>query len=648
MSFINKKTDTSVIRAKLTDRGRELLGEGNLTYRFWAIGDSEIDYNFLFNSGEDESNFNVLSPKDNTKELKYPIPVFEGGDSLSTLTSTNVAPKTVNGKKITKGFFNLTDNGFEVDTSLFKRVGTVTNGSLTGTRNLTVTLSNVNTNNTIKQGDVLILSIPTGSTTSVTPNIISPETPLVFLSYKVVTVNSQTSLVVDRNLPNIGSGTATCALFVLEGDDPINNYYSTYSPEYWDYDNLSFQVNDNNVANNVPVWNFNVVLTEDLPGVDPNAMNNINEYAGRFYAGFKNFLNQGLYNDRKSLGIIHFSNNMTTNVYGESFKRGSFTLHLPSVLYHNNGESTGEGKTLGLTLMASETSSDIYDNLIDGLGNVVGKVHNDLQVAVIEDEELIAALAYKSNRNWTLPTIEGTPIPTTSANALVGNEEDVYITYMFTNTGSGFKESLPCMNYIKIGHANDGSDNVRLTFPKGKLPFMKTSLQGGFTANKMYVLINKTKTGERPLPNTWRILDVTTSFGGNGTALMNPNNIEVNTILLTKDLYDNAPVYDISNYMDGYTDNNSLNIGDENVLFGNVEVIPSAKVFKTSFVLPLMFNQFRTSINPTYDNDGGRPIYISEVGVYSENNELVLLGKLNKPLKKENSDVILLQIEVDF
>ena len=45
MAFIDKK-DPVVLNIKLTSKGRELLSEGNLNFKYFAIGDSEIDYAF--------------------------------------------------------------------------------------------------------------------------------------------------------------------------------------------------------------------------------------------------------------------------------------------------------------------------------------------------------------------------------------------------------------------------------------------------------------------------------------------------------------------------------------------------------------------------------------------------------------------------
>jgi hypothetical protein len=71
------------------------------------------------------------------------------------------------------------------------------------------------------------------------------------------------------------------------------------------------------------------------------------------------------------------------------------------------------GSTIGATFKADidekyfddiENGLDVrYHNLVDESGNVVGKVFNDLKLFVIEDQDLLFALSYKSNRSWTLP-----------------------------------------------------------------------------------------------------------------------------------------------------------------------------------------------------------------------------------------------------
>ena len=67
-----------------------------------------------------------------------------------------------------------------------------------------------------------------------------------------------------------------------------------------------------------------------------------------------------------------------------------------------NFSATGVQKTLtGST--SGHSLNTVYYDLADINGNVVGKVFNNLKLFVIEDQELLFAMSYKSNRSWTLP-----------------------------------------------------------------------------------------------------------------------------------------------------------------------------------------------------------------------------------------------------
>jgi hypothetical protein len=151
--------------------------------------------------------------------------------------------------------------------------------------------------------------------------------------------------------------------------------------------------------------------------------------------------------EQKAIAIIHYTNNTIDFFYGEKFAlqqpisgtiaeditgdARNFKLHLPWLMWHKNPECCyGEtfyvvppqdNFTITTTLLfephyiKSTKNSDMnvpgirYYYLWDthpsgnGLPNPVGKVFPDQKIIVIDDEELIAALSYKSNRNWTLP-----------------------------------------------------------------------------------------------------------------------------------------------------------------------------------------------------------------------------------------------------
>ncbi len=111
----------------------------------------------------------------------------------------------------------------------------------------------------------------------------------------------------------------------------------------------------------------------------------------------------------------------------------------------------------------------------NGLPSRVGKVFPDSHIVIIDDEEIVAALSYKSNRNFTLPAPQVSLITpnvcdstNTSEGILTGNGETMYITYQLENDYC-FTNWLHSNYYSKIvGNDNqcnpDVSKNVAVRF----------------------------------------------------------------------------------------------------------------------------------------------------------------------------------------
>jgi len=111
----------------------------------------------------------------------------------------------------------------------------------------------------------------------------------------------------------------------------------------------------------------------------------------------------------KKMGVIHYTNSSPANVYAEGFLRDTAKIIIPTIMWHKS-----TSKTLGTTLSSYGSEQTLpklkikYYNLADENGNVVGKVFKDLKIFVIEDQELLFAMSYKSNRSWTLPNYDAT------------------------------------------------------------------------------------------------------------------------------------------------------------------------------------------------------------------------------------------------
>ena len=84
MSFLSQN-NAEFLSARITQKGRKSIAEGNFQIKFFQIGDSEFDYTQPFDSLDGIQNNpqqNVLSPFDKDSQIKYPYLI----DSLGTTT----------------------------------------------------------------------------------------------------------------------------------------------------------------------------------------------------------------------------------------------------------------------------------------------------------------------------------------------------------------------------------------------------------------------------------------------------------------------------------------------------------------------------------------------------------------------------------
>lgn len=668
MSFINSKT-SAFIYAKLTETGRKLLAGGALTYNFWTCGDSEIDYGFDSNTFTLDGN-SIIAPKDENPNVKYPISATLSGSVFNTLPAITPTPQVVTNVAKTRGFFTGTT---QILNGKFKASGTTTTSALTGGTNIFLTINQ----GLVSNGDVVLIIIKNPQQTGLTVTI--PTVPTASLFYQVLNTSAPSGATVftlERNLPVFNSGTTSIQAFVFPSGDTINNFYGSASTiPYWNDNTLSFDSTTTISAGDVMVWNFSAVFTEDIAGINTLTYEGVTNFNSKKYAGTKELLNYtSQLPTQKSIGIIHYSNNNISNNYGEELKSGTFILSLPSILWHKSAPAggSGTGNVIGLTLSAKTTGLNItsnsvaynttsipfilpYDNLVDGNGNIVGKVFYTLKMAIIEDEELVMALTYKSNRNWTLPTLNGSFAAAVSdGQGLIPANNECHVTYLLANeSGIGLTTGIHCQNYLKIGRGGTAQNNIKVNFPINQLPYLKTTfnINGGFTANKLYLLVQNTLIGQRPISSNWTKIDVTSMINGyTSGALINANNLEGSSFIIDLATFNGGSIYDVTGIIGAATtaQPTRMQFGDETFAFANIDTQIQAIAYKSSFVFSLPSSQFNNSVNPTYNITSNSTIYISEVGIYNNLNQLVAMGKISNPIAKTNTDTIQIQLDIDF
>jgi len=390
--------------------------------------------------------------------------------------------------------------------------------------------------------------------------------------------------------------------------------------------------------------------------------------------------------DQKSIAIVHYTNQAIDNFYGEKFAQEEYDannpggtgqarnlkISIPWLMWHkNSGATIGEefytdpsGFT-SLNLFEPhyiESKKDPnfnepglrYYHLWDthpntnGYPNRVGKVFPDYKMIIFDDDEIVASLNYKSNRSWTLPAPKlGLVTPNTfsgvlggTAGLLTGNTEVLHLTYIFTNTA--FTQSLHC-NYYSTITGNDqsllpGASDILIRFGN-EFPFLKNThtSPSGFTATGLKLIAQKVPTGTtRPSATAWKEINVTsqlsaTTIGG----YINSSGITNTTIQLTKSMYDTAGTYNLSNYLNlvplGST-GLTLNFGGEYFFFGNIQTDIQATIYVMNFLCNLGQTQFFDSSNPTWTGDNP---YVTEVGLYNVDKELMVISKIQSPEKRQ-------------
>ena len=483
--------------------------------------------------------------------------------------------------------------------------------------------------------------------------------------------------------------------------------FKTPAP-FWQTDTLNFE-SPCDVTNreNTLIWNMNIPWSENPAGLFDNSYEGYNDFGSVTYLGTKEYLgyqqdlgqkdtSQVFYynsfdekivmepNQQKAISIIHYTNQDIDNVYGEKFSTvpfdpqnptnsiglaRNFKLKIPTLMWHKS-----TGNTIGETFWIDPPGFDslnlckpyyiksnvnvdmndpgiryfhLWDTNLDDNGNLnrVGKVFPDQQIIIIDDEEIIAAMSNKSNRNWTLPA-PGLSLLTpntcfsnnsTATGILTNDNQVMWVTYRLDS--SGFTNSLHCNYYSKIVGPSTGctenSQNVAVRFGPEFLflnsNFSSTNLTG-YCANSIRILCQLVNGKQKPSPTEWREIDFTSELSAttqNGYLTM--SGLTGTTLEINIDNYQSASIYDLSDYIDltPLNDTEVLNFGDEYYFYGNLETDITATIYEMRYLINLGRNQFTNSSNPSWSQ--GSKSYVTEVGLYDNNKDLLVVSKLQSP-----------------
>jgi hypothetical protein len=409
--------------------------------------------------------------------------------------------------------------------------------------------------------------------------------------------------------------------------------------------------------------------------------------------------------DQKAISIIHYTNQSIDLFYGEKFalepydnatpedttgEARNFKLHIPTLMWHKS-----QPFCIGQTFWVDPPGFDNkglfevhyiqstknpemnqpgirYYNLWDTNANEneypnrVGKVFPDQKIIVIDDEEIIAALSYKSNRNWTLPSPRISLIAPNSCEinngsisvdgVLSGSSEYMYVTYRLGNSELS-TNSLHCNYYSKIqGTAitptNLITNNVGIRFGN-EFPYLNQIpespiLNTGFVADTFEIICQKVIGDVRPDPSEWRVIDFTSMVSATTiNGYITVEGLTGTTFVITSDDYDNA---ENNNYTLDYlsipsknSTGTSLNFGDEYYFYGALETDIQATIYEMKYKVNLSATEFQASSNPTWSSTA-KP-YISEIGLYDTEDNLMIISKLQSPVLRQGLQQFLIKFD---
>jgi hypothetical protein len=429
MAFIDKKNPV-VINIKLTSHGRELLAAGELDFKYFGLGDSEIDYEFNARVNAEDSEFttfdsSVLQPVDKNPRIISFVTRDVTGNTLNELSSVPVTAFNVENQVDSLGFFTnlnttpefITDGNHVKQPDLMIHMDTIAGGN-------SVALKKAPDFGTSGEapavGDLLLIKWTTNGDT--TGHTITTSSPQQYLWYQITgktgSLGSNDIVVgLDRPIPDFsGMGLSSdlkagALVYYNEISFSGDSVFNLSPTEYVDEAVLSFLENSQCPTIVFPYWNMSIIHTQEIAGVQVNDLK-YTQFKNRKLGGFVSYI-QNQAPVKKRLGVVHYTNSSPANVYAEGFLLKTMELDIPTIMWHKSSGTTfgatfiPNGSVKLLTGATKSLNIEYYD-LVDKSNPtiVVGKVFNELKLVVIEDQELLYAMEYKSNRNFTLPNYD--------------------------------------------------------------------------------------------------------------------------------------------------------------------------------------------------------------------------------------------------
>lgn len=670
MSFLQHE-QAILVNVKLTDTGRRLLSLGELTYTKAVYSDREIDYD-IDRAGVFSIPLNrVMAPKDDNPALP---PINFNGTQPIGLTSHLFGGVFVSTAECaSNGFFSassttattLDDYSFIPNPAYVFGTDDISASDLDGTN-----VASVSSSYTPRAGDLAFAVFNNPSSGGAA---LAQDAPCVALWYRIT--GDSSSVTADRAFPDFSTG----------GSAEVSQLY------HFPWNGIAGYYGSATTVD-TRLWNMNIVRSSSELGT-PLGASGYTEYGSREFNGQKHRF--GLDNDHRQIGIIHYTNEYSGNTYSEQLAPGSVEVDMHYLMWHRKDYAPGEADKIGHRFLdagssvyhddVARTSYTLLRDAIDD-GIVVGRVYQKLKLIIITDPDLLNALSYKSNRNWTMPpliaTQRSTPAPGlniySSSGCLVQNKT-YYVTYLAScdtlswdpQEAYGYQPFLHCGYIQKVtGYTDSDGHSAYLSakFPPRSFPYMRSeagmsTFDGtGWVANRVSLLIKSVDTDADPGldrigSDGWTLLTsgYGVYYGGDyGSSVIDPELLQAYEFIVDQaDINAGTPYIlntGLTTSIDFRASGNTLgmNFGNEQFFFGNINATKKRTKYKTVINLQMAEGEFNTSNNPSFYPGVDDKTYLTEIGILDDQNRLVAVGKFTQPVQKSDTQYLVLQLEMDF
>jgi hypothetical protein len=161
------------------------------------------------------------------------------------------------------------------------------------------------------------------------------------------------------------------------------------------------------------------------------------------------------------------------------------------------------------------------------------------------------------------------------------------------------------------------------------------------------MIVQKVTTGQRPNSSNWKVIDFTDLISGETiNGYLTESSLTGTTFVVTKDLYDSAPYYELNDYINltpiGNT-STDLNFGDEYYFYGSLETDIQATIYEMNYKVNLSFTEFQNTSNPTWTP--GSKSYVTEIALLDDNKDIMVISKLQSPVLRQGIQQFVVKLD---